>query len=135
MGFSSRIYFGCDDIHEYFNRLKIDDKLPTFSELKEIAQTLNRRYGSLQGYYAALRSNAFSEDPIMQVPDGSPWKPQSAESALASAPSKNPADMYRGDQCLAHSMMFIHDTIISREMTMAVAEGDSGRVYEMMKVS
>jgi hypothetical protein len=36
--------------------------------------------------------------------------------------------------CLAQSIQFMHDVIVSREVTYAVAEGDIGRVYEGLKV-
>jgi len=39
-----------------------------------------------------------------------------------------------GDRVLANSITFMRDAMMSREMSYAIAEGDAGRVYEVMKV-
>jgi len=40
----------------------------------------------------------------------------------------------QGDRVLASSITFMRDALMSREMSYAVAEGDIGRVYEILKV-
>ena len=40
-----------------------------------------------------------------------------------------------GDRTLAKSIAFMRDTLWQREMAYATAEGDVGRVYEIMKVN
>ena len=40
----------------------------------------------------------------------------------------------QGDRVLASSITFMRDALMSREMSYAVAEGDMGRVYEILKV-
>lgn len=40
----------------------------------------------------------------------------------------------QGDHVLASSITFMRDALMSREMSYAVAEGDMGRVYEILKV-
>ncbi|KAF8158056.1 hypothetical protein B0H34DRAFT_797474 [Crassisporium funariophilum] len=40
----------------------------------------------------------------------------------------------QGDRVLANSITFMRDALMSREMSYAIAEGDPGRVYEVMKV-
>ncbi|KAH9917526.1 hypothetical protein B0H21DRAFT_879595 [Amylocystis lapponica] len=49
-------------------------------------------------------------------------------------PKEPPMEPFTGDQSLAHSIIFIRDTILSREVARAVAEGDAGRVYEALKM-
>ena len=39
-----------------------------------------------------------------------------------------------GDRVLANSITFMRDAMMSHEMSYAIAEGDMGRVYEVMKV-
>ena len=39
-----------------------------------------------------------------------------------------------GDRALARSIMVMHDFMLAREMTLATAAGDSGRVYEIFKM-
>jgi hypothetical protein len=40
----------------------------------------------------------------------------------------------QGDCVLANSITFMRDTLMSREMSYAIAEGDLDCVYEIMKV-
>ena len=40
----------------------------------------------------------------------------------------------QGDRVLASSITFMRDALMSREMSYAVAEGNTGRVYEVLKV-
>lgn len=42
---------------------------------------------------------------------------------------------FKGDRILARSISFMRDMLISRECAYAIAEGDSGRVYEILKVN
>ena len=41
---------------------------------------------------------------------------------------------FQGDRVLANSICFMRDTLISHEMSQAIAEGDVGHVWEVMKV-
>ena len=56
-------------------------------------------------------------------------KVASSTAAAESAPS------FQGDRSLAKSIMFMHETMVSREAAYAVAERDIGRAYECVKVS
>ncbi|KIJ64811.1 hypothetical protein HYDPIDRAFT_111412 [Hydnomerulius pinastri MD-312] len=48
-------------------------------------------------------------------------------------PLDAPPVPFKGDRVLAQSIAFMRDALVSREMAYAVAEGDVGRVYEMIK--
>ncbi|KAF7800027.1 hypothetical protein EIP86_011270 [Pleurotus ostreatoroseus] len=143
-----RIYFGCDDLKGHFAQLEADKHLPSIDELESIARTLYRRYSSQQAYHRALYGTMEeSVNNEMFIPHGSSWKPpqrdaSSIPKSAGSAKKKKPAGLtaqyleseeFKGDQVLAHSIMFMHDAILAREMALAVPEGDPGRVYEAMK--
>lgn len=46
----------------------------------------------------------------------------------------NTSTTWTGDQVLAQSIMMMHDFMLAREMSLATASGDAGRVYEVLKV-
>ena len=48
--------------------------------------------------------------------------------------SDNEKPPFKGDHVLANSIALIQDAMISCEMSYAIAEGDVGCVYEVMKV-
>jgi hypothetical protein len=70
-------------------------------------------------------------------------KKQSATQKAASGTSNNASpdssdaskEAFKGDRVLAKSISFMRDALISRECAYAVAEGDTGRVYECLKAS
>ena len=58
-----------------------------------------------------------------------------ASKIVPSGPSETEnANRHDGDHVLARSIMFMRDAMISREAAYAVAEGDVGRVFEVLKV-
>ena len=65
----------------------------------------------------------------------------SSSSEDASSPSSNAESSVgsdqgvSGDQSLAQSILFMRDTMVSRDASHAVASGDVGRLWEDMKVS
>jgi len=50
------------------------------------------------------------------------------------APQDIPPEDFKGDRVLARSIALMQDLMWSRECANAVAEGDAGRVYEILKV-
>ncbi|THG93874.1 hypothetical protein EW026_g7477 [Hermanssonia centrifuga] len=139
-----RILFGVEDIFSYFDELAQNNALPTLDELKIHAEVLYRRYSTQRAYEYAL--NGHNPDAgVHSIPRGAAWVPSPTEnssSQSARAPAKKAkdkgrpllqTDTYTGDMSLANSIMFIHDTMLSREFSQAVADGDPGRVYEAFK--
>jgi hypothetical protein len=115
-----RIYFRCHDLLEYFANLT---KLPDIEELEDTARKLHNTYSTSRGMFTALSSSP---------PDQMDWKKivpvvnedvRSAESGVG----------YE-DQILASSIAFMRDALVSREFSYAIADGDVGRAYEVLKV-
>ncbi|KAJ3530077.1 hypothetical protein NM688_g7762 [Phlebia brevispora] len=138
-----QIFFGCVDLVEYFAALEASNALPTLDALSDMARALYFRYSSRQAYLRALRGD-LNED--WGVQSGSTWtpphqchrasdKPKARTSKLKGYTAEALEEDFKGDQALAHSILFMHDTIISREIALAVPEGDIGHVYEELKVS
>lgn len=57
---------------------------------------------------------------------GTPW----TEATAKNSPGKD----FKGDQVLARSVSFIREALFSREMDHATADGDVGRLWEVIKV-
>jgi hypothetical protein len=141
--------------------LGVTKKLPSFEELEVLAVKLYRTYSCTRGHYRALLETSTTAD--WSAPLGSPWtglshEKTSTEEALHGtkstgkrrkggvlAPKKKgsnakttgheqPEEPFLGDRVLARSIVFMRDTLISREVAYAIAEGDVGRAYEGIKV-
>jgi hypothetical protein len=123
--------------------------LPTIEELHVIAQRLHYAYSTTNGIYHALHDTSIAAGTWAEtVRLGSAWTappsftssqphPPVAQTKKTKADSDVP-DMkgrhVKGDRVLANSITFMRDAMFSREMSYAIAEGDAGRVYEVMKV-
>ena len=87
---------------------------------------------------------AYQASDTTRVPAGSPWiQPTMEKMSLIEAnepknkrtdKTKDDEDKFEGDLVIAQSSHFIHDGMISRHATYAVANGDIGSVWECMKV-
>jgi hypothetical protein len=114
-----------------------------------MARKLHRAYSSTRGHYYAMNRPDPSSEWSRFVPIGSPWVPPAVdETSQPDTTTKNPrrneangrtrvsgsGDEFKGDRTLANSIAFIRDGILSREFSYATAEGDPGRVYDVMKV-
>jgi hypothetical protein len=144
------IHFGCKDLFQYFEDLALSGNLPEIEALEVSARKLHRAYSSSRGIYRALYDVDGTSEWAQIVPCGSPWTPptvieSSLELSVNSPKKRNEKrsgkekdnDFGRhplGDRVLAHTVTFMRDAMMSREMSYAIAEGDVGRVYEVMKV-
>lgn len=94
------------------------------------------------GIYYALADTRIQSDWADNIPLGSSWSPPpdvssrpSEKLAAKNSKAKSVSTMHpQGDRVLASSITFMRDALMSREMSYAVAEGDMGRVYEILKV-
>ncbi|PSR83602.1 hypothetical protein PHLCEN_2v5682 [Hermanssonia centrifuga] len=96
---------------------------------------------ALRGHTASTASGE------QAIPCGTPWTPPASDVTSQSMDSRATKDKKKsakaevsaaptsGDQTLAQSIMYMHVTLISREVASAIAKGDIGRVYEGIKVS
>ena len=83
-----------------------------------------------------LYSTSNSSSPL-SVPIGAHWTEPRPTPPPPKKKSQNPPpppEEFLGDQVLARSIAFMRETMISREAMLASAEGDVGRLYEVIKV-
>ncbi|CAL1706858.1 unnamed protein product [Somion occarium] len=77
-----RLYFGQQDIFEYFKKLSNEKKVPAFEDLEVAARKLHRAYSSVRGVEYATASVEGTQGHQAAwhrtVPLGSPWTPPTA---------------------------------------------------------
>lgn len=139
-----------DNLIKHFETLSLQKQLPSFEELETIAEVLSQQYATTQAYNRACFP---SETQTSLVPEGSPWTVTSSTDVvmgeISTSESANviatedvsttnelplPPKCNNGDLTLANSTLFIRNAIWWREVCVAVAVGDPGRVWEIMKV-
>lgn len=132
-----------------FENLSSQDQLPTFEDLVKTASSLVKNQATTQAF---LLSKSPGSKPPPNIPAGSPWQAAAHEDVMDTEPAVNEAvdsvfddmdlplpgeadtDSVPGDTTLANTILFLRDAIWWREVCLAVAEGDTGRVLEMFKV-
>lgn len=163
MCYTARLHFGCDNIFQHFESLSDSNKIPDIEVLEAAALKLHRTFSCTRAHYRALNDVSGTSEWSRLVPLGTPWaasvvdksslignpnlpnskpaptlsKTKSATTSKKAKKAKEDAERlksFRGDRVLANSICFMRDALISREMSQAVAEGDVGRVWEVMKV-
>ncbi|KAJ3511541.1 hypothetical protein NMY22_g15614 [Coprinellus aureogranulatus] len=133
-----RLHYGTEDIFKHFAILGATKKLPSLAELEKVATGLHHAYTTTHAIYNVLADTTAKSRWTESVPLGSEWvpptsNPTTAKAASATKPSTNGRHA-NGDRVLANSMTFMRDALLSREISYAMAEGDAGRVYEIMKM-
>lgn len=146
---SSRLAFGvAGDLFEYFAELEVKGSLPTFEELEDMARKLHRGYSSFRAATRAMYDVTGANEWSKIIPTGSPWSVPAVEKSSANigttgAPADTssedkekamPSEPFQGDRVLYRSILLITDLLLCREMAYATADGDPGRVYEVLKV-
>jgi hypothetical protein len=141
-----RIYFSVEDLVVYFDSLNSDDVKLKLETLKGIASTLVKRYASQDAYELALsKEKSVNASTGMKVPAGShftppstsiPEEPQPVTEEAATEKEKPVMEEpgFTGDRPLANADLFKLDFGLWIEAQWAVAEGDIGRVLEILKV-
>lgn len=125
----NRVHFDdCPDIFQHFTELTASGKLPTLDELDLKAQHLHKTYSTTRAAHMALGDVSKDSKWAKSVPLGKKWTKRADESVDREGQDEN------GDRVLANSITFMRDALISREISYAIAQGDAGRVYQMMKV-
>ncbi|VDB97675.1 unnamed protein product [Peniophora sp. CBMAI 1063] len=129
-----RIIFGTpDDLWVHVEELERSACLLSFEDLYNLAHTLHLRYSSHRAFTRASRGD-FGTNTDLHVAVGELPTGVNAPRGLHSwRTSLSASTTYRGDRVLAHAGRLILDGIMSREMAMATAYGDPGRLYEMVK--
>lgn len=121
-----RLLYNQEDLFQYFANLATCDQLPSFENLEKDAQKLYRSYTSMRAQERALRGPRLMES-SPAVPVGSTWDMENPLTKVLGKP-------FTGDQILARSISFIRDTMLAREFSIATADGDVGRLWEVIKV-
>lgn len=108
-------------------------------ELETVALGLHRTYATTAAIYNALNDTTIDSRWTRAVPLGKEWveKPKNSTSLDPNAEEKEEDRNGRhekGDRVLANSITLMRDALLEREVNYAIAEGDAGRVYEIMKV-
>ncbi|TCD64683.1 hypothetical protein EIP91_003797 [Steccherinum ochraceum] len=136
-----------DKLLSHFKHLADTKKLPSFQELLRKAASLHQRYSSRNAYSNVLRGQT-EAGAAVGIAKGSVWTSPPTENTITATPpatSKKPRtkepppripcfDPFHGDESLARAILLMHDGGIAEEFVQAVAEGDPGRVYEMLKI-
>ncbi|KAH7921726.1 hypothetical protein BV22DRAFT_1132056 [Leucogyrophana mollusca] len=148
-----------DDLREYFQQLATEGKLPPFQTLLDSAGALGRCHATTQVYKRACNLGRSAHHPD-QVPVGAPWTPGNdgdarseinmevdgnVPSQVQDVPNDDEerlSDMSTGpkqpemeeDMTFANSRLFIRSAVRWRESCRAIAIGDTGQVWEMLKL-
>lgn len=142
-------HFKCtDSIFSHFTHLEEQNLMPDIEDLLKAAGKLHRAFSSTHAIYLALDDTTLDSDWSETVPLGSTWTPHPiipssvpnivVNPAISKKPRKKEKPVTRhpnGDRVLANSITFMRDALMSREISYAIAEGDVGRVYEILKVN
>ncbi|KAL1697845.1 hypothetical protein EV121DRAFT_274818, partial [Schizophyllum commune] len=129
-----------DALDRYFAPGGVKEDI-TFQELLEWAQIAYRRYMTSSAYTDALgmveRSQTIYNDPepVECVEEDLSNVEEASKSAPAASSTKHTAttDQPDADRHLANSINFLRVTLWYLEMCLATAEGDIGRVFEIIK--
>lgn len=108
------------DLDTYFK----DPKM-TLDELLNKANTLVRTYMSGLTAHRAGKSKA----PLDIFPQGSPWTPTRSNNVSSDS------SIFDGDQVLANTILRMRDSMVHYEFQAAIADGDIGRVMNIIAVS
>ncbi|KAF9032634.1 hypothetical protein BJ165DRAFT_1517271 [Panaeolus papilionaceus] len=129
-----RLHLRCNDLRLHFRQLSEVKKLPSFQELKSHSMALHSAYSTTQAVYEALGDTTANTEWTRTVPLGTSW---SVEDPSPKSSVRIPVSHRRhskGDRTLSNSIALIRDGLLSMEFSFACAEGDVGRVYELLKV-
>jgi hypothetical protein len=139
------VYYQTSDLIHFFEQKKEQGMVPTFEELLVIGRTLAQRHATTQAHKRACHPREDSTNP---VPLGSPWIPhenndvemKDMEGSFPEDEEDRLSDLsgasehLEGDTTLANATLFIRNGIWWREVCKAVANGDPGRVWEILKL-
>ncbi|KAJ7058623.1 hypothetical protein C8F01DRAFT_1371370 [Mycena amicta] len=142
-----RNHFKCADIFAYFKALHASGKVPSMAKLEQDALYLHGSFSTTHAYYQAARDASSSSAWTSSVPEGTSW-PVPPINATTGATSRKPKNLkgkgkqpdptwpspYQGDYVLVSSIVLLRDGILVRECEYSMAEGDVGRMWEVMKM-
>ncbi|PPQ81348.1 hypothetical protein CVT24_001360 [Panaeolus cyanescens] len=110
-----RLRLGCDDLRLYFRKLSETKQLSSFRELELHSSALHAAYSTTRTPWPATDSPSPPSPTIARIPIS----------------HRRHA---KGDRTLSNSIALMRDGILSMEFSYASAEGDVGRVYELLEL-
>ncbi|KAI0368163.1 hypothetical protein BV20DRAFT_948539, partial [Pilatotrama ljubarskyi] len=155
-----RTHLDCDDLHAHFEILSLQNTLPTMAELRQAAATLHHRYSTQKAWFSANEGGSSAAEAGWKT--GSPWRQDKSNATQEARPLYQPSsggqshspgpdtessaassergadsessDVFEGDTALARSILFMSETMLSRDASQAVASGDVGRLWNDLKI-
>ncbi|KAH9893369.1 hypothetical protein C8Q73DRAFT_828246 [Cubamyces lactineus] len=128
-----RIHYNTDDLFQFFDKLAAEEKLPTLDELRDAAKVLHARYSCQRAWYNAMEGEEAATEAGWTM--GTAWTSEpSSVTAKSTATTNGGESTFTGDRSLAQSILFIMDTMLSRDAAEAVAVGDVGRLWNDLKI-
>lgn len=135
------IYYETDDLFDKFDTLHDLQQLPTLEDLEVAARQLYRTYTSVRAQEKAMEGDEMVSSFVPRgtqqnnpVPPTNAFPTSTQKSKSGTQPTGKKATAFLGDQVLARSIAFMRETMLARETTLAIAEGDVGRVWEVIKI-
>ncbi|KAI0054730.1 hypothetical protein BV25DRAFT_1996352 [Artomyces pyxidatus] len=157
------LHFGTDNLPKHFENLAMSDKLPTIQQITMDAAKLYKTYSTTEAHEFACESleNLATQYPQAAFPiattrrsvarttskaieegvaknggdtDAGSEGDQSSEDGASGFDSGDGDTPKKGDWVLANSILLMRDGIWFLEVCRAVASGDIGRVWEVLKI-
>ncbi|TFK73715.1 hypothetical protein BDN72DRAFT_868943 [Pluteus cervinus] len=122
-----RLHFKQDNLEglrTHFRTIAQAGKIPTFDELEKLARGLFRTYTTVRARHQVMKGT-LSTNSVLPVGQLYP-RPFPTEAMQV--------EHFKGDEVLAQSMAAMTGLIWSREIALATADGDPGRIWEVMKM-
>ncbi|KIY48924.1 hypothetical protein FISHEDRAFT_42409 [Fistulina hepatica ATCC 64428] len=134
-----RSHLEVDDLFSHFKGLAASGQLPALEDLDQLSRTMHRIYTSkrAQGLVRA-RAVVQRHDWPESIPTGHPWNHPPIVVTMSEGPvleqkALPDPSIFCGDDVLERALAFLRDGMRLREVTMAMAYGDVGRIWNVMK--
>ncbi|KAJ7204741.1 hypothetical protein GGX14DRAFT_368689 [Mycena pura] len=120
----------------HFARLASQSALPSLADLISYADSLVSRYISTTAWQTALDRDQFNKSTeLHKFMLGPAWNPVHGEAANEPDSAAHvEAETFAGDRVLANFILFRRDFLLWLELSDALADGDIGRVVEVLKI-
>ncbi|KAF9011472.1 hypothetical protein BDZ89DRAFT_964051 [Hymenopellis radicata] len=130
-----------EDLLPYFENLSTTDSLPSLDDLEAQADTIVKRWATSTAFRTAGSKATYERAPsTFQAPQGPAWESISPPSTLETSEPVFAAETvpeaadFDGDRTLSNSILFVRDFLLWMELAYATADGDIGRVWEVLKI-
>ncbi|KZV98080.1 hypothetical protein EXIGLDRAFT_669591 [Exidia glandulosa HHB12029] len=122
-----RVKFDVYDLLDHFRTLADQDSLPTLDGLLVLANELDNMYSSQRAQETAIRQR-HRQSKEYRVPEDPEWTRSRTDAEIGEA------EGFGGDRVLSNAIGFLDDFLHIREWIYATADGEVGRLYEIIKI-